>query len=176
MAPPHAAHEALTHLRARAGRELTENILPFWEQHAFGQDGWLVGTVRDDLSVDADAARHSVLAARILWTFAEAARADAGGERSRWLAVGATALDLVQGPFWDGEHGGVVWSLDSRARHLSDRKQVYAQAFAIYGLAAWSRAAGDDAALARAMDLAMASQDLLDQRGSRARHTQHKYG
>ncbi|GIG55118.1 AGE family epimerase/isomerase [Demequina activiva] len=153
MPAPIAAAGALADLRERAQRELTGNILPFWEQRAFDAHGWLAGTVRDDLSVDADAPRHSVLAARILWTFAEAARADAGAQRERWLAVGATALDVLTGAFWDAEHGGVVWSLDAQRRPLSDRKQVYAQAFAIYGLAAWSRAARDPEALARAMTL-----------------------
>lgn len=153
MPRPLAPTAALTDLRGRAQRELTQNILPFWEQRAFDAEGWLVGTVRDDLTVDAEAARHSVIASRILWTFAEAARADAGGERDRWLAVGETALNLVTGPFWDAAHGGVVWSLDANRRAVSDHKQVYAQAFAIYGLAAWARAAGDEDALERAMGL-----------------------
>ncbi|WP_297082442.1 AGE family epimerase/isomerase [uncultured Demequina sp.] len=144
---------ALADLRSRAERELIEGILPFWEQRAFDADGWLVGTVRDDLSVDPATPRHAVLASRILWTFAEAARADAGGESARWLESARTALALVTGPFWDAEHGGVVWSLDAAGAHLSDRKQVYAQAFTIYGLAAWSRATGDTEALDRAMRL-----------------------
>ncbi|WP_084105337.1 AGE family epimerase/isomerase [Demequina sp. NBRC 110056] len=152
---PHALDPtpALSDLRARAERELVDDVLPFWEERAFDGDGWLAGTVRDDLTVDVEAPRHAVLASRILWTFAEAARADAGGESQRWLAVARTAHALVTGPFWDDEHGGVVWALDADRRVVADRKQVYAQAFTIYGLAAYARAAADDAALTRALDL-----------------------
>ena len=153
MPEPLATTAALADLRDRARAELAGNILPFWEARAFDADGWLAGTVRDDLTVDAQAPRHSVLASRILWTFAEAARDDVAGERDRWLRTARTALELVTGPFWDGHHGGVVWSLDAERRHLSDRKQVYAQAFAIYGLAAYSRAAQDPDTLDQALDL-----------------------
>src|SRR5674536_320629 len=66
----------LSELRERAAAELHEDILPFWERWAFDSDGWLVGSVRDDLSIDDDVPRHSVIMARILWTFAAAAGAE----------------------------------------------------------------------------------------------------
>ena len=44
----------------------------------------------------------------------------------------------------------MFWSLDPDASVAADRKQIYAQAFAIYGLAEWHRASGDERALAAA--------------------------
>jgi mannobiose 2-epimerase len=63
----------LSELRDRAAAELHEDILPFWERWAFDHDGWLVGSVLDDLSIDDDVPRHSVIIARIVWTSAAAA-------------------------------------------------------------------------------------------------------
>jgi mannobiose 2-epimerase len=44
--------------------------------------------------------------------------------------------------FWDKEFGGVYWMLDHLGRPLSIRKQIYAQAFAAYGLSEYLRATG----------------------------------
>jgi len=142
---------SLTELRQRVERDLTANILPFWAQRGFNPaTGGLVGVVTNDLRVFPDVPQHSVLAARVLWTFAEAQRLVPD---PRWLEAGRRALALIQGPFWDGENGGVFWNLHPDGAPLSDRKQVYAQAFALYGLVAWHRATGEAAALERAQDI-----------------------
>jgi mannobiose 2-epimerase len=144
----------LSELRDHAAAELRGDILPFWERWAFDHDGWLVGSVLDDLSIDDDLPRHSVIIARILWTFAAAARAEQDVERrERWLVVGRTAFALLTGPCRDTANGGVFWSLDAAQRPVSDRKQVYAQGFAIYGLSEWYAATGDAAALTAAWQL-----------------------
>ncbi|MDD2765801.1 MAG: AGE family epimerase/isomerase, partial [Opitutaceae bacterium] len=142
---------SLAELRRRAEMELTEDILPFWVRHAFDPTtGRLAGVVTNDLRRFDDAPRHAVICARMLWTFAAAARRD---PRPEWLETGRRTLALLTGPFWDARQGGVFWSLDAAGRALADRKQVYAQAFAIYGLAEWYAATGDAAALARARTL-----------------------
>ncbi|WP_062464359.1 AGE family epimerase/isomerase [Demequina soli] len=143
----------LSALRELAARELSRGILPFWESHAFAEDGTLRGGVSDDLSYLDDLPRHSVLAARILWTFASAAAA-LPDERERHLATARRALDLLVGPMWDEHHGGVYWALAADGTVADDRKQVYAQAFTLYGLAAWARVTGDADALERALWLA----------------------
>ena len=141
----------LTDLRQRAETELTQDILPFWIRHGFDPTtGRLVGLVTYDLRRFDDVPRHAVICARLLWTFAAAARRD---PRPEWLATGRQAFALLTGPFWDARQGGVFWSLDRDGRVYSDRKQTYAQAFAIYGLTEWYAATGDAAALARAREL-----------------------
>ena len=131
----------LQKLRLRAEAELTEDILPFWTRHAFEPvSGRLSGVVTNDLRRFDDVPRHAVLCARILWTFA--------GGRAQGGAAGvagdrAARFRAAHGPFWDERHGGVYWSIEADGRVHSDRKQIYAQAFAIYGLAEWYAATGD---------------------------------
>lgn len=142
--------DSLGALRRRAQADLLHNILPFWARHAFKPDGNLVGIVTHDLREYDDVPRHVVLCARILWTFAAAARVD---PRPEWLAVGRKALALLDGPFRDTRHGGFYWSLTRDLQPHSPRKQVYAEAFTIYGLTEWYQATGDAAALARAQEI-----------------------
>jgi len=137
--------DALTELARRARAELVDDILPFWMKHGFDGDGWLRGAVLDDLEIDDSRPRHAVIAARTLWTFAVAAR-DLPELRDELLGAGALARDLLLGDFWDATHGGVYWSLNPDRTVAEDRKQIYAQAFAIYGLTQWYEVTGDEEA------------------------------
>lgn len=140
----------LSELRRRMQADLNHNILPFWARHAFKPDGNLVGVVTHDLREFDDVPRHVVLCARTLWTYAAAARLD---PRPEWLAVGRKALALLEGSFRDTRHGGYFWSLTRDLQPHSPRKQVYAEAFTIYGLTEWYQATGDTAALERAKEM-----------------------
>jgi len=142
---------SLLELRRRAEAELTQDILPFWAKRGFDPTtGRLAGVVTNDLRTFDEVPRHVVLCARVLWAFAAAAGRD---PRPEWIAVGRKALALLTGPFWDVRNGGVFWSLKPDGSIDSARKQVYAQAFAIYGLAEWHAATGENDALARARSL-----------------------
>lgn len=145
MPEPVEGDAALTALAASARAELTENILPFWTEHAFDEDGWLRGAVLDDLTIDDTRPRHAVIAARILWTFAIATR-DLPDLREDLEPTALHAIDLLLGAFWDDTDGGVYWALNPDGSVAADRKQVYAQAFAIYGLAQWFEVSGDERA------------------------------
>lgn len=142
---------SLAALRQHAEQELLEGILPFWARHAFDErTGNLIGRLTYDLRRYDDAPRHAVLCARILWAFSAGSRI---APSDAWLAAGRQALALLDTRFWDAHHGGFFWSIDGDGGVVSDRKQVYAQAFAIYGLAEWYLATGDTAALLRAQAL-----------------------
>ncbi|HOY54468.1 MAG TPA: AGE family epimerase/isomerase [Opitutaceae bacterium] len=154
---------SLAELRRRAEAELTQDILPFWTRHAFEPDGRLVGVVAHDLRKFDDAPRHVVLCARMLWTFAAAHRVV---PNPQYLEMGRKALALLTGPFWDARHGGVFWSLDAKHQVASDRKQIYAEAFTIYGLSEWFAATGDHAAL----DLAKEVFFLIEKHASEPVH------
>jgi len=53
----------------------------------------------------------------------------------------------------DGENGGAFWSLYASGHPLNDRKQIYGQAFLLYGLSEFFRASGEPAALQEAIAL-----------------------
>jgi mannobiose 2-epimerase len=52
----------------------------------------------------------------------------------------------------DPEFGGLYWSVDYQGNRLDDRKQIYAQAFGIYGMSEYYRITKDEKALGLALD------------------------
>lgn len=136
-------------MRAEILRELTDNILPFWQGRMRDPNGGFYGAADCDGIVDKRAPRASVVNARILWTFATATRVLGASYR----ATADWAFDYLRTHFIDGEHGGVFWLLDAEGRPLSDRKQIYAQAFAIYAFSEYARATGNRDSLKLAIDL-----------------------
>jgi mannobiose 2-epimerase len=120
--------------------ELTGNILPFWMRHTIDREnGGFHGEIDCDLRVNKHAARASVINARILWTFSAAARVLGDGS---YRKTADWAYDYIVDKFWDKDCGGIYWMLDYQGHPISDRKQIYAQAFAVYGLAEYFRATG----------------------------------
>ncbi len=135
----------------RFRKELTGNILPFWIRHTVDREnGGFYGKVSCDLTVQKDAPRASVINSRILWTFSAAYRVLGDPE---YREIADWAYRYILDRFWDREHGGVYWMLDYQGNPVSDRKQIYAQAFAVYALAEYYRATGDAGILARAQEL-----------------------
>lgn len=63
------------------------------------------------------------------------------------------AYDYFVRNFVDADKGGVFWMVDAAGRPTSTRKQIYAQAFAIYGLSEYARATGSKAARDQAIAL-----------------------
>ena len=136
-------------MREEILRELTENILPFWQSRMRDPNGGFFGAADCDGVVDKEAPRAAVVNARILWTFATATRVLGANYR----ATADWAFDDLRSRFIDGEHGGLYWLVDAEGRPLSDRKQIYAQAFAIYAFSEYARATGSRDALGLAIEL-----------------------
>jgi mannobiose 2-epimerase len=140
----------LLRLRDAMQRDLRGNVLPFWLGRVLDERAGFRGWVGDDGKADAAAPLGGVLCARLLWTFSAAYRRTGDPAHRRaadhfhaWLA----------GPFTDREHGGVYWMLDHEGRPIADRKQTYALAFAVYGLAEHHAATGRPESLEQAIDL-----------------------
>ena len=141
----------LTSLRAELTQELVERILPYWMERAVDdRSGGFLGLVYDDGTAVNEAPKGSILNARILWTFS-AAYAALGGDDL--LTTARRAADYFMTHFIDETHGGVFWAVDATGAPADDRKHVYAQAFAMYALAEYHRATGDDASLRAAIDI-----------------------
>ncbi len=129
--------------------ELRHRMLPYWVDNTVDEEnGGFVGQIRQDGERVHDAAKGSVLTARILWAFAAAHRL-LGDGRFRELADRAHAYLMQR--LWDSVNGGVFWTVDQNGNPLDQRKQTYAQAFALYGLSEYHRATGDKDALEHAI-------------------------
>jgi mannobiose 2-epimerase len=138
-------------LREQVETELRTNILPFWLEHAIDkQYGGFRGQIANDLTIDPFAHKGLILNARILWTFSKAFSVY-GEEVYRQTA--RRAYDYITQHFWDAEFNGVYWLVDYLARPLETKKRIYGQAFAVYSLAEYYRATGDQEALTRALTL-----------------------
>jgi mannobiose 2-epimerase len=138
-------------LRDATERDLRANVLPFWIREAVDdRHGGFLGYVTDEGVVAPLAPKGGVLCARILWTYAAALRR-ANDDGYRRMADRAYAY--LRDRFLDREHGGTYWMLDHAGRPLVDRKQTYALAFSLYGLAEYHRATASAEALEHAVAL-----------------------
>jgi mannobiose 2-epimerase len=133
------------------GRDLRENVLPFWIREVVDHEhGGFHGYISDEGVADPLAPKGGVLCARILWTYSAALRRS-GEEAHRRMADRAYAY--LRDRFSDPEHGGTYWMLDHAGRPVADRKQTYALAFSLYALAEYHQATGSGEALERAIAL-----------------------
>ena len=138
-------------LRAEAQALLETNILPFWSERMVDTEhGGFYGRIDGHNILHPQAEKGAVLNARILWTFAGATRIL---HRMPYRILAARAKDYLLTRFIDLQYGGVYWSLNADGSPLDTKKQTYAIAFAIYGLAEYYRATQDQEALDAAIRL-----------------------
>lgn len=135
-------------LDAAACEAELDKIARWWLRYGIDtKHGGFVGEVTQDNRVNEHAPKGLVLNARILWFFSEAASYTGNPE---YRAGAERAYDYLQRYFFDREAGGYYWSLNYDGTVCSDKKQVYAQAFVIYALAAYAEMCADPSALAAA--------------------------
>lgn len=128
-----------------------ERILSFWSDKAIDKRyGGFVGRIAGNGQVDWEAPKSAVLNARILWTFAAAARLQ---DDPRWRVMADRAFEYLIGNFWDSKRGGLFWSLSREGTVLNSRKQAYAQGFGIYAFSEYYRATDNVASLGCAREL-----------------------
>ena len=131
-------------------KEVRQNILPFWAKAADRRQGGFYGEVSAEGLPDPAAPKGGILGSRIVWTFARAFRVF---QDPQYLELARHAYRFLADHLWDAEYGGIYWLVDAAGRALDDKKHVYAQSFAIYGLAEYSLATGDDTARQLAIQL-----------------------
>jgi len=142
-------NERLVELRQEVINELTLGILPFWMENVVDPAGGFHGRIDGKGNLDPESPRGGILNARILWTFAAAYRLTG---KEEYLMTALRAKDVMLNQFVDKEYGATYWSLDAKGKPLDTKKQIYAIAFAIYGLSELNRATGDPESLAAAID------------------------
>ena len=141
----------LEKLKSEVESELCTNILPFWINKAIDQDnGGFYGRIDGEGFVHHDADKGCVLNARILWTFSAAYRVLKNPE---YLKMAERSKDYLLNHFFDQKYGGVFWLLDHKGEMKDGKKQIYSQAFAIYGLSEYYRITNDKICLEKAIDL-----------------------
>ena len=130
---------------------LESNILRFWLKNMIDEEnGGFYGRIDGQGTLHAETEKGAILNARILWAFSAAYRVL---RKPEYLDAATRAKRYIIDHFFDGEYGGVYWSLDSKGNPLDTKKQFYAIGFAIYGLSEFARATGDAEALDYALDL-----------------------
>ena len=130
---------------------LETNILRFWQERMVDyRQGGFYGRIDGYNVLHPDAEKGAVLNARILWTFSAAARVL---NNTPYRILAARAYDYLMQRFMDREQGGVYWSLNADGTPLDTKKQTYAIAFAIYGLAEYVRLTNNQEALNAAIRL-----------------------
>ena len=138
-------------LKLAVNKEVTEHILPYWiEKTVDNENGGFYGEVLNDGKIVKDSPKGAVLNARILWTFASAYRIF---KKDEYLEVATRAYNYLIDKFWDNEYGGIYWMLDYKGDIIDTKKQIYAQGFAIYGLAQFYRATGNKESLDKAIEI-----------------------
>lgn len=131
-------------------KELTENILPYWMLKMTNPEGGFYGRISGNEETDTSAPVGNIMVARILWTFASAYRLIG---KQEYLNMANRAKSLIINHFYDHNNGGTYWSVNPDGTPLDTKKQIYAIAFTIYGLAELNRATGDAQALEYAIKL-----------------------
>ena len=124
--------DELLSYRAIFEHELKNDILAYWLKYAVEPEGdGFFGAVDMDNRPVPSAPKSCVLNARILWTFAAAARMYANAE---YRTMAERAYRVVTTHFFDRECGGFFMELAPDNSVANAIKHTYAQAFAIYAL------------------------------------------
>ena len=137
-------------LASHLKKELTEDILPYWSKKICKGDTGFYGRISGEEVIDPEAPVGAIMTSRILWTFSNAFRLF---RREEYKKMAMQAKSLIINNFYDIEQGGIYWSINPDGTPLDTKKQIYAIAFCIYGLAEWNRASGDEEALELAKKL-----------------------
>ncbi|MFW6059585.1 MAG: AGE family epimerase/isomerase, partial [Phycisphaeraceae bacterium] len=130
---------------------LQNNALPFWLEH--GMDRVHGGVLSDLARGGTPAWPYRKVAhrqGRFMWSFASIHRLD---PRPAYREAADHARHYLTERMRDMQHGGYYWLTDRVGRLMDGRKHVYGHCFVIYGLAAYSRAFNDPAALEEALAL-----------------------
>lgn len=141
MTPAEFKQAAATELRS---------ILHYWQQTIDDANGGFIGQVDYEEKKNINSPKGSVLNARILWSFSAACQL---GEEKDYLRLAKRAFDYFLQYFIDKEFGGVFWSIDHLGKPLETKKQIYAQAFALYAFAEYYKITKDEKAKQLAIEL-----------------------
>lgn len=109
-----------------------DNILSYWTKNTIDNEyEGFVGKIDSKNNVVLEASKGIILNTRILWSFSAASNYL---KSSKYKAICDRSFEYLKAYFYDSTYEGVYWELDFKGNPIKRRKQVYAQAFAIYAL------------------------------------------
>lgn len=143
--------------------ELLERVVPFWLQHAVDrQHGGLLTCISDEGQVlSQDKYMWSQL--RAIWTFS--ALYNKIERRQEWLDVAWHIYNFAS-KYGRDDQGRWVFAVDKEGRVLQGATSIFADGFALYGLAELARATHDQAVIDLALDTYANVQQRLARPGS----------
>ncbi|MGB8706023.1 MAG: AGE family epimerase/isomerase, partial [Gillisia sp.] len=136
-----------------------EHILEYWKTFSVDEEyGGFVGQRDHENQLINGASKGAILNTRLLWTFSAVGnfKAEKVGELRK---LADRAYEYLKDHFSDDVHEGIFWELDAKGVPVNRRKQVYAQAFAIYALSEYYLLTGVE----NAKNWALSLFDLLEQ-------------
>ena len=128
-----------------------DSILKYWSEHTVDeQNGGFAGQIDFNDQRIENAEKGSVLNARILWTFS-ASYQTTKNENHKKMAE--RAFEFLSAYFYDTKFGGLFWSINEDKTPKDTKNQIYALAFAIYGLSEYYVISKNEKALEIAKNL-----------------------
>lgn len=137
-------------LKSELSAEL-DSILKYWSKHTIdNQNGGFVGQIDFNDHIIANTEKGAVLNARILWTFSSSYKVT---QNENHKTIAKRAFEFLSDHFYDAKFGGLFWSINADKTPKDTKNQIYALAFAIYGLSEYYAISKDEKALEIAVNL-----------------------
>ena len=137
-------------LKSELSAEL-DSILKYWSKHTIdNQNGGFVGQIDFNDHIIANTEKGAVLNARILWTFSSSYKVT---QNENHKTIAKRAFEFLSDHFYDTKFGGLFWSINADKTPKDTKNQIYALAFAIYGLSEYYAISKDEKALEIAVNL-----------------------
>lgn len=128
-----------------------QSILSYWMENTVDtKNGGFIGQIDYNNSKNNEAEKGSVLNARLLWTFSAAYKIS---ENKEHLDTAKRAFEYLSNHFYDTEFCGIFWSVYYDGSPKDTKNQIYALAFAIYGLSEYYSVSKEEKALEIAIAL-----------------------
>ncbi|MEO0339026.1 MAG: AGE family epimerase/isomerase [Bacteroidota bacterium] len=126
-------------------------ILDWWIEHMIDEaNGGFYGRIDGFNQLHPKADKGIILNTRLLWSFASAARIL---DEPKYQQIADRAYYFLIDNFSDDVNGGMNWMLNYQGQVIDGKKQIYAQAFAIYAFSEYHRLSGQPKALEKAIAL-----------------------
>jgi mannobiose 2-epimerase len=141
----------LNNLKEELTLHLREKIFPFWMSRMVdNEQGGFYGWADNNGKIIKNASKGAVMNTRILWTFSAAYSMF---QDKKYLDMADRSYHFIVDNFVDKDNGGIYWMLDQKGHPLESKKQIYAEAFAIYSFSEYFKATGNKKALELAKNI-----------------------